>query len=206
MSTAVAPTPPAITPAPPPLFAGVAPLRTFTVDEYHRMLAAGILIECETTELLSGYLVRKMPRGSPHDSTLDLLDQFFVPVLPADWYARSQRAVTFADSEPEPDFAVVRGPRLRYRQSHPHAADIALVVEVSDSSLRVDRHGKAAIYAEAGIAVYWIVNVVDRQIEVLTQPAGSGYTQRDVYPVGTVVPIVLDGAQVGAVAVADIMP
>ena len=84
-----------------------------------------------------------------------------------------------------------------------------LVIEVSASSLSRDRGDKARIYARAGIPVYWVVNVVDKQIEVFTQPSGPAeapaYASRDVYAGGTTVPVVLDGTAVGTVAVSDVM-
>lgn len=185
----------------------IYPPRQITVDQYHKLLEIGYLEHGDPIELLEGYMVQKMPRGFPHDNALDRLDELLVPLLPAPWYGRSQRAVTIPnDGEPEPDFAVIRGPRGRIKGHHPYAADAGLLVEVSDRSLRIDRFDKARLYADAGIPVYWIVNIPDRQIEVLTQPAGPGYIQRDIYPVGTAVPVVLDGVQVGTVAVADIMP
>ncbi len=80
---------------------------------------------------------------------------------------------------------------------------------MSDSSLLIDRHDKGGIYARHGIPVYWVVNVVDKIIEVYTQPAGAGdaaaYAQRDDYPVGTAVPVVLDGTAVGTVVVSEVM-
>jgi Uma2 family endonuclease len=105
--------------------------------------------------------------------------------------------------------AVVRGPRGRYKSAHPETGDIAALMEVSDSSLRVDRTGKARIYARAGIPVYWVVNVVDKVIEVYTQPSGPtaspAYADRQDYAIGASVPVVLDGTTIGAIAVADVM-
>lgn len=181
------------------------PARRITVDQYHKLLEIGYLAEGDPIELLEGYMVHKMARGTPHDEAIDGLNEFLRPLIPKPWYDRVQCAITLSESEPEPDFAVVRGPRSRLKGHHPHAADLGLVIEVSDSSLRIDRFDKARMYAEAGIPVYWIVNVVDRQIEVMTRPAGPGYVQRDVYPVGSAVPVVLDGTPVGTVAVADLL-
>jgi Uma2 family endonuclease len=140
---------------------------------------------------------------------MDAFEGLLPSLLPPDWFVRCQRAVTLGDSEPEPDYAVVRGPRNRYRDSHPTPADIGLVVEFSVSSLRLDRTGKGRIYARAGIPVYWVVNVADKVIEVYTQPVGTGdaaaYGKRDDYPVGTAVPVVLGGAAVGTVTVAAVL-
>jgi Uma2 family endonuclease len=195
-------------PVPAPEFMENAGFRQFTVDEYHQMIKAGILIDGEPIELLEGWMVKKMAHGTPHDCTLDLLEGELLRVLPATWFARSQRAVTLSDSEPEPDIAIVRSPRNRYKITHTVPDDIALLIEVSDSSLRLDRIGKGRIYSRAGIPVYWVVNVVDKVIEVYTQPGGTGesaaYTKRDDFAIGTTVPVVLDGNTVGTIAVNDV--
>lgn len=180
-----------------------------TVAQYHQMIANGILPEGEPIELIEGYLVEKMSRGTPHDNAMDFFDERLPPLVPAGWFARSQRAITLDDSEPEPDYAIVRGPRGRYANNHPVPEDIGLLIEVSGSSLRLDRTHKARMYARAGIPVYWIVNVEDKQIEVLTHPSGPGdapaYARREVFAAGTAAPVVLDGVTVGTVAVTDIM-
>lgn len=218
MSTAIA-NPPTLPTAPLPLqpppgyryYLAQSAFRKFTLDEYHKLIEIGVLIDGEPYELLEGNLVRKMPRGTPHDSAIDRLEGEFLRVLPPDWFPRSQRAVTLAqsDSEPEPDIAVVPGPRNRYTRAHPAAAELGIVVEVSDSSLAIDRHDKNRIYAAEGIPVYWVVNIPEKQIEVYTQPAGTGddaaYTRRDDFSVGTSVPVVLGAATVGAVAVSEVL-
>lgn len=200
---------PTVTPTQPaPEFMENTGFRQFTVDEYHQMIRTGILAHEEPVELLEGWMVKKLSHGTPHDSIIDTLEGELLRLLPADWFPRSQRAVTLTDSEPEPDVAVVRGPRGRYKTNHPVPADIAMLIEVSDSSLRADRIGKARIYSRAGIPVYWVVNVVAKVIEVYTLPAGLGdaaaYTKRDDYPVVATVPVVLDGASIGSIAVADV--
>src|SRR6266498_4470063 len=162
-----------------PLFGGMHSLRRFSVDEYHRMIEIGILDETDRVELLDGYVVLKMPRNPPHDGTIDLVHEALASRLPGGWYARIQEAITLSESEPEPDLAVVRGTRRSYLTQHPGPADVGLLVEVADSSLDRDRNDKGPIYAQAGIPCYWIVNLVDRRIEVFTAPsgptAGPGY-------------------------------
>lgn len=195
---------------PAPEFSENAGFRPFTLDEYHQLIRNGTLVDGEPVELLEGWMVYKMSHGTPHDSIMDALEGLLLALLPAAWFARCQRAITLpADaSEPEPDYAVVRGPRTRYRDNHPGPADIGLVIEVSHSSLQVDRVGKARIYARAGIAVYWVVNVADKVIEVYTQPSGPtdapAYAQRTDFAPGTAVPVVLDGTAVGAVTVSEV--
>lgn len=200
--------PVATPPMPAPEFMENTGFRRFTVDEYHQMIRAGILSDGEPIELLEGWMVKKMSHGTPHDSAMDAFEGILPTLVPPDWFVRCQRAITLSDSEPEPDYAIVRGPRTRYRDSHPGPADVGLVVEFSASSLRVDRVGKARIYARAGLPVYWIVNVTDKVIEVYTQPTGTGenaaYAKRDDFPVGTAVPVVLDGNTVGTITVAAV--
>ncbi|VTU02041.1 Uncharacterized protein OS=Roseiflexus sp. (strain RS-1) GN=RoseRS_2740 PE=4 SV=1: Uma2 [Gemmataceae bacterium] len=196
-------------PKPVPEYFDDAGFRRFSVDEYHQMIQQGILTDGEPVELLEGWMVKKMSHGTPHDSAMDAFEGLLPGLLPPDWFVRCQRAVTFADSEPEPDYAIVRGPRSCYREQHPTGADIGAVVEFSVGSLRLDRTAKARIYAGAGVPVYWVVNVVDKVIEVYTQPGGTGeaaaYAQCDVFAVGTSVPVVLDGTTVGTVPVSDVM-
>jgi Uma2 family endonuclease len=203
MSTAIAP------PTPAPEFLEHAGFRQFTVNEYHRMIEAGILIDGEPIELLEGWMVKKMSHGTPHDGGMDAIEGLLPGLLPPDWFVRCQRAVTLSDSEPEPDYAVVRGPRGRYRGVHPTPPEIGILIEFSASSLRIDKTGKARIYARAGIAVYWVVNLIDKVIEVYTQPSGPAaapaYAKCDTFAVGQSVPVVLDGNAVGTIAVADVM-
>lgn len=194
---------------PAPEFAEGAGFRRFTIDEYHQMIHAGILTDGEPIELLEGWMIKKMSHGTPHDSCMDAFEGILPTLLPSDWFMRCQRAVTLSDSEPEPDYAIVRGPRTRYRANHPTPAEIGLLVEFSHSSLRIDRVAKARIYARAGVPVYWIVNVAEKVIEVYTQPTGlaevPAYAQREDYAVGAAVPVVLDGVAVGTVAVSEVV-
>jgi len=185
-------------------------LALFSVEEYHQMIRNGILDENDNVELIEGYVVNKMSRNPPHDSAIRILSKYLERLLPPGWDFRAQSAITLSDSEPEPDLAVVRGDFRSYGTHHPHAADVGLVVEVSESSLAWDRTEKARVYARAGIETYWIVNLVDRQVEVYTQPTGPsaspGYTQRDDVPLGGSVSLVLDGVAIATLAVRDLLP
>jgi Uma2 family endonuclease len=187
----------------------MATFHRITVDQYHQMIAAGILTEDDPVELLEGYLVTKMPRTPEHDFAIRALGKRLARLVPDTFTLSNQCAATIQESEPEPDFTVARGDESLYRHRHPGPADTALVIEVSASSLYHDRTDKARIYARAGIPVYWVVNVVDKVIEVYTQPSGPtaapAYAKRDDYAVGTSVPVVLDGNSVGTVAVSDVM-
>jgi len=184
-------------------------LRRFTVDEYHRMVRAGVLNENDRVELLEGWIVAKMPHHPSHDATIDQTAEVLRGQLPAGWRIRIQSAITTDDSEPEPDLAIVLGPASRYADKHPGPQDIALVMEVADSSLAYDRDAKARLYARAQIAVYWIVNLVDMQVEVYSDPSGPaanpGYRQHQTYRTGAVLPLVIGSQNVGSIAVRDLL-
>lgn len=179
------------------------------VGQYHDMIERGILGPDDDVELLEGLLVRKMSKNDPHIYSTEQLRDVVGPLLPAGWIMFSQNPVTTDDSEPEPDASVVRGRRLDYRTRKPGAADTGMLAEVADTSLERDR-AKCRIYARAGFPVYWIVNLVDRIIEVYTRPQGTGdeadYQSRQDYHETDSVPLVLDGVEIGRVAVRDILP
>jgi Uma2 family endonuclease len=182
----------------------------FTVERYHQMIAEGILNEYDDVELIEGIIRSKMSKGDEHETVIELLTPVLVRTLPATVCSRCQCALVLSESEPEPDFAICTPARARNGRN-PGAADTFLVMEVSDSALEFDRIDKGRVYAAAGIAVYWVVNVVDRQIEVYTDPVtptGSQphYRTRTIYTPNDQVPLVVNGAQVGTIAVADVLP
>lgn len=187
-----------------------AGFRRFSVTEYHRLIELGVLTEDDNLELLEGYLVHKMSRNPPHHAAIQKGTKKWLRLLPPGWDLRVQSAITLAESEPEPDFAIVRGDETAYRTNHPMAADIGLVVEVSDSTLPGDRDDKGRIYARAGIACYWIVNINDRRVEAYSLPSGPvtdpKFAQRIDHPAGDNVPLVLAGAAPIRVAVLDLLP
>lgn len=154
--------------------AGHAPLdlperRRFTRSEFERAGALG-LFEGERLELIGGEIVRKVtPQQSAHAAAIRRVEEALRSVFNQGFDVRVQLPIALADhSEPEPDVSVVRGSFADYEQSHPTSA--LLVVEVADTSLRFDRGAKASLYAGARIPEYWIVNLVERIIEVHRDP------------------------------------
>jgi hypothetical protein len=186
------------------------PVRRFTVDEYHTMIAAGVFAEDEDFELLEGWIVPKLSRNPPHEASKSLINVILLRLLPAGWHLRVESSTTTRGSIPEPDFAVVRGSPRDFNAGHPGPGDTALVVEVSDSSLGRDLGIKQRIYARGGIPIYWIVNVVDRVVEVYTDPTGPGkkpnYRHREEYRGDDLVPVVIAGREVGRVAARELLP
>ena len=173
----------------------------FSVDQYHAIIRAGILTEDDPVELLEGWLVTKMPKNPKHRVVTHLMRQALENLGAPGWYVDTQEPLTTADSEPEPDVMIVRGETRRYLDRHPGPQDVSLVIEVADSSLRRDRTLKKRLYAAAGILVYWIVNLIDNQIEVYTDPSGPGdqpdYRHQQNYGLTDAIPVVLEGRAVG---------
>jgi Uma2 family endonuclease len=172
------------------------------------MISGGILKEDDPVELISGWIVPKTPRNPPHDSTVTRLQRRLWAVLGPEWVIRAQCAVTLEDSEPEPDVAVAVGPDDRYDNHHPGPGEIAVVIEVAESSLVRDREEKASAYAAAQLPLYWIVNLAERQVEVYDEPAPDApvYRRRKDYYHEDAVPLVVFGRQVGLIPVRDILP
>lgn len=145
--------------------------RRFSTDEYHQLVAAGILREDEHVELLEGVIAQMSPQHERHMKAIVRLNRWLSRALPDTYEVRPQGPLTLDDSEPEPDLAVVLGERPGPSDEHPRSA--LLVVEVSGSSLALDRTVKARIYARAGILEYWIVNVAEQCVEVCRDPDPS---------------------------------
>lgn len=180
------------------VLAGEAPpLLPITVEQLHRMQAEGILAPDESIELIDGTLVRKdrsfasegpMVHNPGHAGAVShiyrVLDR---RVEPHGCHARCQLPVTLdGENEPEPDVKVVDGEPEAYCQRHPTPSEVRLALEVSHSSLDYDRTIKLGLFARARIPRYWIVNLVDRQIEAFWSPqAGTaGYAEHAIYKSG----------------------
>lgn len=179
----------------------------YTKEQYLQLRDSGILgDENEKLEFVEGLLLPKMSRKPPHDSTLDLLEDLIRSLLPTGWRVRSQKAVDLDRGQPEPDIAVVLGPASRYASHHPIPSEIAFVIEITDTTLTRDRRLKLPGYARNGIAEYWIVNLVDRVVEVYTSPATSLtgepiYSLKKDYRNGQTIPVFIHGQEIGQIAV-----
>ena len=160
--------------------------RRWTRAEYEHLIEIGIFRPGEPVELMDGDLVVSEPQGSAHCTAIGLVEDALRAALPAGWFVRSQGPLALDnDSEPEPDVALIPGARRAYAQQHP--ARPALVIEVSESSLALDRDYKGSLYARAHLDDYWIVNLIDRVVEVYRQPVpdssapyGWRYASREV--------------------------
>jgi Uma2 family endonuclease len=186
-----------------------SPLYRMTVDEYEAMVESGALRSRNRFHLINGYLVAKRTQNPPHRVADELCGAELERIVPAGRYhVPGAKPVRFSgrDSEPEPDRCVVRGTIRDYEDHHPGPDEIALIAEVADSSLAADRELATEVYGPAGVPVYWIVNLIHRQVEVYSQPAPHGYGATEVFMEGQSVPVVIDGQELGRIAVEEILP
>jgi len=202
------------------LASGQAPtLVPLSVEQYHEMLRRGIIVEGAPIELIDGLLVRKdrstrggnpMAVGPWHILTIKRLEtRLDEQIAASDCHTRNQAPVTIPlVSEPEPDISLAKGQPEAYRTRHPWPADLLAAMEVSDSSLNFDRTTKLRLYASAGIAVYWIVNLPDSQIEVYESPlpAEGRYAERTIYHRSQSIPLILTTTTKIEIAVDDVLP
>jgi Uma2 family endonuclease len=186
------------------------PIWRLSLEQYHAMIRAGILTDDDPVELLEGWLVPKMPKNPSHRAATRLTREALQRLTPAGWYVDAQEPITLEDSEPEPDVVLVRGETRDYLDRHPGPRDVALVVEVADATLLRDRTLKKRLYAAAGIAAYWIVNLPDGQVEFYADPTGPAeqpdYRRRQDYDRSGEVPVVIEGKEVGRLPVRDLLP
>ncbi len=176
----------------------------FTRREYHRIAEMQLFLD-ERVELLDGVIVSMSAQRSAHASTVQRLVRLLLRMVGPEASVRAQAPIILDDwSEPEPDVAVCNLDPDDYAREHPRANQVQLVIEVADTSLAYDRTQKAAAYAASRITAYWIVNLVDRRVEVLADPdpVASRYRSEVVAAEGDTV--VLPNGK--ALAVADILP
>jgi len=164
--------------------------RRFTVEEYCAMIEAGILDEEERLELLDGEIILMPPINAPHESGTDQLTGQLLYPLYGRALVRVQGSIMLDDSSlPQPDLAVLRL-RDNYQRERAAAADVLLLIEVSETSLERDREVKLPRYAAAGIPEVWIANVPARQVEAYSDPVDGAYQSRRIVPAdGQISPI-----------------
>jgi len=184
------------------------PVLKFTVPEFELMIDSGIVANTDRLEFLDGWIVPKMVHNPRHDSAVFRLQMRLIKLIGEEWLVRVQSAIQLSGSLPEPDITVVPGPESHYDRARPRPKEIELLVEVSDSTLEQDRGIKKQLYATGRIQSYWVVNLVDEQIEVYSLPkAGKSPTYRScrIYQRGESLPVVLGGKEIGSLHVADLL-
>ncbi len=187
---------------------GVRPKR-WTKDEYYRLGELGFF-QGQKVELIEGVLMVQSPQRPQHANAIDVVAELLHGAFGNGYRVRVQMPVDLGQTaEPEPDILVVQGTRQQYQSSYPTSA-LLIIVEVSDTTLSYDRRRKGSLYARAGIQDYWIVNLVQHQVEVYRDPVpdathhyGHRYASRaDLVPPAAVSPLALHGA---SIAIADLL-
>ncbi|MBC5795200.1 Uma2 family endonuclease [Sphaerospermopsis sp. LEGE 00249] len=156
-------------------------LRLWTVDEYHRMAEAGIFEPSERVELLEGKIICIVAKGTVHRSAVGRTNKLLQNRLENQAWIAIQDPVKLNErSEPEPDVAVVKIDPLDYADHHPTPDEIYFIIEVADSSLKLDTEIKAKAYSQAGIKDYWVLDVVKRELIVFRNPTPEGYQNQEI--------------------------
>jgi Uma2 family endonuclease len=165
--------------------------RQFTVAEYYRMLEAGILDEDERVELIEGEIVNMAAKSIQHTAAVRRTSKCLSRLLAGRAFIAAQDPIHLDDySEPEPDVIVASPSPTEYEDHHPTPAELFLVVEVAETSYGRDRNRKLLLYAQAGIAQYWILNSRDRELEDYRDPGPHGYRSKQTYTEEQVVSLV----------------
>ncbi|QHG19535.1 Uma2 family endonuclease [Nostoc sp. ATCC 53789] len=161
----------------------------WTIDEYHRMIDAGILSD-RKVELLKGEIVEMSPEGEPHPYCSDEAGEYLAKLLAERAKIREAKPITLLnDSEPEPDIAIVQRLGREYREHHPYPENIFWLIEYANSSLEKDLEIKSKIYAEAGILEYWVVNLKKLHLVVFREILDGEYATKLTLTAGTIQPL-----------------
>jgi Uma2 family endonuclease len=189
---------------------GLVPYR-LTVRQFKRMIDARIFSDDERVELLGGVLVDSMTKNDPHNFTVGELGEALRVIVKRERVVREEKSIVLGRySRPEPDLAIARGPRSRYRVVSPTPLDLELLIDVADTTYAIDRGKKWTQYAASRIPVYWIVNLPERRVEVYSEPSGRGkaasYQSTVMYGPDDKVPVVLQGRELGQLKVREILP
>ncbi len=156
-------------------------IRSLTSADYYQMMESGIIREGEKVELILGQIFTMAAKGTRHTVATSRLLKGLLTLIGALAIVRCQDPISLPNnSEPEPDIVIARLRSDDYINSHPAPADIILVIEVADSSIKFDRDTKAALYAAAGIREYWIFNLIDDRLEIYRQPEGDIYASIEI--------------------------
>ncbi|MFM7408214.1 MAG: Uma2 family endonuclease [Cuspidothrix sp.] len=157
-------------------------LRLWTVDEYHRMAKAGRFEPSERVELLEGKIIWMVAKGTTHRSAVGRTDKLLQNRLENRAFIAIQDPVKLNErSEPEPDVAIVKIDPLDYADHHPAPDEIYFIIEVADSSLKLDTEVKAKAYSQAEIKDYWVLDVVKRELIVFRNPTAEGYQNQEIF-------------------------
>ncbi|MBD2180939.1 Uma2 family endonuclease [Aerosakkonema funiforme] len=176
----------------------------WTINEYHRMIAAGILDD-RRVELLKGEIVEMPPEGEPHAYFSSEAGEYLIRLLGDRATIRIAKPITLPNnSEPEPDIAIVQRLGREYLEHHPYPENIFWLIEYSDSSLDKDLEIKSKVYAEIDIFEYWVVNLKKRQLIVFREPEDGEYASKSTLASGTIYPLAFSDVAISVAAIVSI--
>lgn len=186
--------------------AGRVPYR-IRVDLYETIVRTGLFTERDNVELIEGQLVKKITEGTRHSAGVTKCWRTIDRAMPAGWHVRVETPVRIParDSSPEPEVSVARGTADDYLQLDPAPADVALVVEVSDTNLEADR-AMAVTYGCGGIPAYWIVDVAGRRLVMYSDPVAGAYPPPTIRGEAESVDLIIAGQVAARISVADLLP
>lgn len=180
------------------------------IQQYQRMIDAGIFRADDAVELLEGRIYRLATKTPAHSTATRRTVQAIRQLMPPDLFVETHQPVTTVDSEPTLDVAIIRGDIDEFARRHPAGQDVPLAIEVADLSLEHDRTIKLRTYAGAGISTYWIVNLVGRVIEAYADPSATAqtatYMSSKTYGESESIELTIDGQVVGTIAVRHVLP
>ena len=173
------------------------PRHRWTVAEYHRMAEVGLLNEDSRVELIDGEIIEMALIGSQHSGKVNRFISLFSKAFSNRAIISAQNPIVMGGyGEPQPDITILRWREDFYEQAHPHAEDVLLIVEISDSTLHYDRDVKVPLYARNGIPEVWLLDVQNRQLEIYREPINGIYQQRDCRRTGQLAPILCPDASI----------
>ena len=177
----------------------LAPTRhRLDVDAYYRMAEAGILSDPHRVELIDGEIIDMAAIGSPHAAVTNRLVRHFARAVADGLTLVSVQNPLRLDgyNEPQPDLMLLRTRADDYHATHPNAADVLLLVEVSESSLTYDRNTKLSLYARFGVPEVWIVDLLGAAVEVCREPKEGAYASRERLTGGPLAPALVPGVTI----------
>lgn len=178
-----------------------------TVNEYYRMAEAGLLAQDARVELIQGEIIDMAPIGSRHAAVVNELVRLFTSVVAGQAIVSIQAPVRLGlMSEPQPDISLLKPRADKYSQAHPGAADVLLLVEVSDTTLRYDRQTKIPLYAAHGIEEAWIVDLESKKLHVFREPINGEYASACTFDLSsTIFPLKLRGVSLSLAALLQLL-
>ena len=174
------------------------PIHRVSVEQFHRMIEAGVFADDDRVELIDGEMRDMTPIGPPHGGCTNDLNLLFTTRLAGTAIVSIQGPLVLDDgTEVYPDLLVLKLREHRYRQANPTAEDTLMVIEVADASLPVDLGLKLAKYARAGVRRYWVVDLKGRTIHDHRDPDRSGQRYRQVHALGEgLLSVTIEGVEI----------